>query len=611
MTQRKIIVPGIILTTIVSAFINEPLFTKGVYAYSWGYYIKLGYLSLFAVFLFICFIPAFIKNLYVRYQSANDTQKPWRLYALVTGGLAFFGITDFLPAYGVSLPFPPLGYIVVGIFATLMSYFILRYQLTDMKLIFGRTMGYIILTLILLLLYTSFFLVFSPSTWNTHILVLNAIFFIISLYVFSLCKDKTQHIVDEIFFKEKINFSELIVQFNSNLRDLRNPASLLIALFNFFENDLRIEASAVFILRKNEMRWRLYEQKRTANQPLYKEIDDFQSIDQYFVKNTNIIATDYFINRSAHMDEPIQQIIDLARQYNGALIMPLVHHAEFLGFILLGKKMSRETYFTRDVKALANLTVPFIIAWENANHYELLQQSNLLKSDFISIASHQLRTPITNLNWVLEMIVSEKKGALNEWQKKLLQDALGRMVLIKQLVDQLLRIVNFENGELKMHIVPHNLSILIQEMLKNIQPTLIKKNITLIYKLDDALPFVLTDQNCTKIIFNVLFENAIQYTPPQGTITIATHVLTQKGEKKMLITVQDTGIGIPENQRMDVFTQFFRAQNAFSLFPNGTGVDLFYTKKLIEALDGSIWFRSAEGKGATFYFTLPVVDKLL
>lgn len=618
--QDMVIYIGIFITSFFGLFINEPSFTRGVVKYSWGYYIYLGPLSMLSVVLFLIFVPLFIRNLYLKYKSAPLEQKRWHLLALVMGCLAFLAGIDFLPAYGFVFTFIPLGFILVGSFVTLMGYFMLRHHLSDLKIIFGRSVGYIVLTIFLFLIYTSFFIIFFPLGKSTGEIFFNSVFFIIGLYVVSFIKQKSQKVVDEIFFKEKIDYQELITEFNSDLRNLTDTKTFLKIFFTFVRENLRIQNSYIFIYSEKEKSWIIYDGNSEENEkPKQKDAPLDEDFKNYFSLNQKLIdARDYSYHPM--LDDTRRQILEILREYRGKILLPLMYRSSFCGLIIFGEKFSGENYTYKDTHSLINLATPVSIAWENAKLFENIQYSSKLKTDFVSIASHQLRTPLSGLRWSLQMLVNKELGPLNTDQDKLVKDMYSTSARMIEIVSQLLDVVHIEEDKSKTFIEIFKLQNVVGDVMREKSGLIREKNLEIEYKISKNIPDVSGNLEYTKTVISILVDNAIRYSRSRGKITLS--AISKDG--KVAVSVKDTGIGIPKIEQENIFNKFFRASNAQSLEPNGSGLGLFYAKTLIEKQGGEIWFRSParatdvisrqnssvakpagdENKGTVFYFTL-------
>lgn len=224
------------------------------------------------------------------------------------------------------------------------------------------------------------------------------------------------------------------------------------------------------------------------------------------------------------------------------------------------------------------------------------------KTEFVSIASHQLRTPLTIINWYIEMLETGNGLALSDKQKQYLSEierASRRMI---ELVNALLNVSRIDLGTFMVDIEPMDFAAAMDDVLKDLEPQIAQKKLRLAKKYDTALPQINADPKLLRMIFQNLLTNAVKYTPDKGTVTIG----LEKQADRVIITVTDTGLGIPEEQQSKIFQKFFRADNARMKEPDGNGLGLYIIKSLIEHSGGTIRFVSAENKGTTFFVSLPL-----
>ncbi len=248
-----------------------------------------------------------------------------------------------------------------------------------------------------------------------------------------------------------------------------------------------------------------------------------------------------------------------------------------------------------------------------------------VKSEFVSLASHQLRTPLATINWYAETLLSGKVPSVSERQKKYLHqiyDASRRMV---KLVHDLLNVSRLELGTFKLDPGPLRLPELIQEVIEEAKLSAKSQKITLAVHFKEKLPTLMIDRQLIQIVFQNLLMNAIKYTPSGGSVTIEASYYPEGYETKhtphdlpegpvVICAITDTGYGIPREAREKVFTKFFRADNVKDRGQDGTGLGLYIVKSLIALLKGSVWFvspghplfRARQRQGTTFYVAIPV-----
>ena len=228
-------------------------------------------------------------------------------------------------------------------------------------------------------------------------------------------------------------------------------------------------------------------------------------------------------------------------------------------------------------------------------------ENDKLKSDFISIASHQLRTPLSAINMYTSMLRDGLAGELNEQQLPYIQTILTSVERMNVLIDTLLNITRIEAGGI---IINHRLvqvDNLSREMFTEFIPAAQAKSIALTADLPDTMEPIYTDTLLIREICANLLSNAIKYTPEGGSVQFT---LTDT-PKELEWKVSDTGYGIPENDQKHIFLKFFRAENITNKDVSGTGLGLYLIKNIAESLGGELWFESTENVGSSFHFLLP------
>lgn len=227
-----------------------------------------------------------------------------------------------------------------------------------------------------------------------------------------------------------------------------------------------------------------------------------------------------------------------------------------------------------------------------------------LTSDFANITSHQLRTPLSGMKWLLELLQKSDTGNLNKKQKEFIEKIYASNERMIALVNDLLEVSRIEQGETKIYIQPTDLTTIIRSVIREKAVEIKKKRLQVAFTIEtEPFPVVNTEPNKIKQAINNLITNAVTYTPNDGKISIDLRVTVNM----LLCSISDTGVGIPKDQQSQVFTKFYRGSNVLQFETVGTGLGLYIAKSFIQASGGTIWFKSVPGKGTTFYFTLPIV----
>jgi len=229
------------------------------------------------------------------------------------------------------------------------------------------------------------------------------------------------------------------------------------------------------------------------------------------------------------------------------------------------------------------------------------------KTEFIAVASHQLRTPLTGIHWVFESLA---KKNLEASQKELVDKGLEASVKLSKIVNDLLDVSKIEEGRFGFQFENVNIIAFLEELIRDVGPSAQQFNIKFYFKKPTEQSIVLSvDAQKLSMAVSNLIDNAIKYNVPNGEITLG--VERVKDQPYVQISIKDTGIGIPADQINKLFTKFFRAENVSSAHPDGTGLGLYIAKNIIKRHGGEIWAESEINRGSTFYFTLPTDPKLI
>jgi signal transduction histidine kinase len=240
---------------------------------------------------------------------------------------------------------------------------------------------------------------------------------------------------------------------------------------------------------------------------------------------------------------------------------------------------------------------------ELARANQRLAELDVAKSDFVSVAAHQLRTPLTGIKWSYTALLDPETGPLSAEQKEIAEKGLASISNTIDLVNDLLNVAHIEEGKMKFDIKQQSILRIAKKALEGVQLVAEEKKIILSAKLPDESGFPDTDIDAEKMelaLANIL-DNAVKYTPIGGRIDFS--ISQEQGF--IIVAVQDSGIGIPKDQKNRVFSKFFRADNATSIQTSGTGLGLYMVKKIIDRHGGKIVVDSAEGKGTSFIISIP------
>jgi signal transduction histidine kinase len=261
----------------------------------------------------------------------------------------------------------------------------------------------------------------------------------------------------------------------------------------------------------------------------------------------------------------------------------------------VGVSLDNKLLLEENVRALKHL--------QDAN--AKMKQLDETKDEFISLASHQLRTPLTAVKGYISMVLDGDAGELNQMQRKLLDQAFVSSQRMVFLIADLLNISRLRTGKFVIEPSPTNLADVVQGEVEQLRETAQGRGLKLEYHKPASFPALMLDETKVRQVVMNFLDNAIYYTPAGGDIQI--HLRDKQQSVEFLVS--DNGIGVPKHEQQHLFSKFYRAGNARKARPDGTGLGLFMAKKVVVAQHGAVIFKSKEGHGSTFGFTL-AKDKL-
>lgn len=233
---------------------------------------------------------------------------------------------------------------------------------------------------------------------------------------------------------------------------------------------------------------------------------------------------------------------------------------------------------------------------------EKLEVLDRTKSEFVSLAAHQLRSPLVGMGWSLEVLLRETTGKITKKQKDYLDIVYNMNKRMIDLVSAFLNVTRVELGTFTIEPKPTKLKELTESIFSELSDQIKSKKLAIHKYYDKDLPAINVDPILIRIIFQNLFSNAVKYTPDKGTIELR----IEKQQSDVLLKISDTGYGIPKDQQSKIFTRLFRASNITEQEMQGTGLGLYLVKSIIDQSGGKIWFESKENHGTTFYVTIPL-----
>jgi two-component system phosphate regulon sensor histidine kinase PhoR len=273
---------------------------------------------------------------------------------------------------------------------------------------------------------------------------------------------------------------------------------------------------------------------------------------------------------------------------------------EVVGAVEVGRGLFLQAFVSPIKQAGAH---GFLVILQDLTQVRFLQT---VRRDFISNLSHELRTPLAAVRAVVETLAD---GAVDDpvLARQFLSGAEREMDTMTQMIEELLELSRIESGQVPLRMEPVSVRELISTPLERLQTLAEKGDLQITVEIDDALPMVVADATRMQQVVGNLLHNAIKFTPSGGHLNIRAYEQAEEGAApEVVVAVKDSGMGIPAEDLPRIFERFYKSDRARTRSQSGTGLGLAISRHIVEAHGGRIWVKSKEGRGSTFYFSIPI-----
>lgn len=505
------------------------------------------------------------------------------------------------------------------IFTASFAYGMIRHQLFDIRLIVARFVAYLLLLLFAGSMYgfvivaLSFFVAgVQPNL--VQALASTAIVGVLILFVQPL-KVFFNRITRAIFYQDAYDTKDVLDRLTSKLVRLTDTDILANTSMSILKDALKSEHLIMLLLDETKENGQRY---ISTGETKFKISNSLTA--ETLLHAPDMLVADALDNQSDRLHTKMQQA-------NIAAIARLETQGGVIGYCFFGYKTSGSAYSQRDIDLIRIACDELAVAIQNALRFEQIQDFNdtlqqriedatkelranniqlqrldEAKDEFVSMASHQLRTPLTSVKGYISMVLEGDVGKITAMQRKLLGEAFTSSERMVHLINDFLNVSRLQTGKFTLERRAVDLAKLVTQEVESLQTTAGARNLKLQYHAPSYFPILFLDEGKVRQVLMNFIDNAIYYSHEHSTITIELAIV----EGGAVLKVHDTGIGVPKSEQAHLFTKFFRATNARKQRPDGTGVGLFLTKKVITAHGGSILFESTEDEGSTFGFRLPI-----
>lgn len=581
-----------------------------------------GLYILYSIFISGFFIWSYINLLLRRHKSvgifrAQISYVFWGTFLASTLGM----ITNLImPTFGIFY-LNWAGQILSLIMVIFIAYAIVKHRLMDIKLILRRSFVYIFSVLAIVI--PAFpALYYLDKFFPQYIIYVSLAISVLAVLVFTPIKNYYYRVANKYFFSSLYDSGQVIAKLSDGLRSTLDVNEVYEIIAQTLIGSMRSKAAAVLNYQENKQQYVLqFNNGFILNrQRVFPSDQDLH--ENYITKSRPVVVEE--LKATAYQGH--KAIVDLLTGLGVAIVVPLNIKNETLGIITLGQKESGDMYNDEDLKTLEVVASQSAIAIKNAQLYdetkrfsqtlqaevdrqtkelkkanEELQRLDRAKSDFISIASHQLRTPLTAIKGFTSMILEGSYGALSDVLRDKLEKIFDSAERLIKLVNDLLDLSHMEGGKMEFNFAKVDFDAMVKSVVEELEPNAVKKNLKFSWKTPDKEFWVKADEQKLRQVVMNLIDNAIKYTQA-GSV----EVLLERQGDNIVMAVKDTGIGLRPGEAEHLFQKFVRGSEASHYHTEGAGVGLYVARQLIEAHNGEVWVESkGEGQGATFFIKLP------
>jgi len=516
----------------------------------------------------------------------------------------------------------PLSIIVL---ASGLSYAIAKHKLFDIRSAAVRTFAYIGSLVTLGCMYylaavSVSVIFFGNSSYSAIVTNPINVFLALGLaFIFQPVKQFFDKVTNSFFYRNRYRTEEFYSHLSEVLTTTNDLREMLSHAAHEIKKMLKTD-QAFFIVADGNERYTISGTSKHNSLPPH----DIHMLNVYIEQfGDETILTE-------HIEQEHRILKKMLISHKVELTMPLVRHGAIIGYLALGEQLSTG-YTARDVRVLKNVRDELIIAIQNAlsvqevkdinasleQRIEMatselrrsnarLQRLDETKDEFISMASHQLRTPLTSIKGYLSMMLEGDMGKITPMQKQVLDEAFSSSERMVHLIHDFLNVSRLQTGKFMLEMEDTDLAKLVGDEVESLTRVAKSRDITLEFSnVAGELRMNLDNTKIRQVVMNFI-DNAIYYSHPNTSIKIA----LSSSDDAIVFTVKDTGIGVPKNEQAQLFGKFYRASNARKQRPDGTGVGIYLAKKVIVAHKGEVLFESKVGKGSMFGFSLPTEKQL-
>lgn len=501
-------------------------------------------------------------------------------------------------------------------FVLCVGYAIARHGMFDIRMAAVRTLAYILSLLTMAGIYFGLAYIVSSvvlvvaSSADLSVSPLNMALALVLAFIFQPIKKFFDRITNAVFYRDRYNSDEFMARVGVALTSTTDIRTLLRRVGDEIASTLKAQHATFIVVREDALPLTT----GSADHAPRLKVAEVEELRELFTM-TEVYRRD--------SDDSHAKLDRWLKKRSFHVVVPL---GDSVGWLLLGEPKAG-AYASRDLRVLKAISSELMIAIQNSRSVQVVNELNAhlqqridaatrelrssneklrkldeTKDEFVSMASHQLRTPLTSIKGYISMLLEGDGGKITPQQGKLLNEAFTSSERMVRLIGDFLNVSRLQTGKFMIDAQPADLARVIGDEIKSMQLLAKSHGLTLHYDGPKSLPDVMIDEDKTRQVIMNFIDNAIYYSHTGSDIVVK--LSATRGH--VVLEVRDQGIGVPKKEQGQLFTKFFRAENARRQRPDGTGVGLFLAKRVIEAQGGEIIFHSRPGFGSVFGFKLPL-----
>jgi len=619
---KKLLTLSYISSFIFLILSRTDYFVSDVFRYTWGVHTQARLFHHIFLIDFFFFLFLTLKNFYRYYinkalTGLGKTQAKYVFLAFLI--LIIVGSTAYAPAYKIGIY--PFSFGSGLVFAIVLAYAIVAHRLMDIKLVARRSTVYLS-SILVIIIPAAAILYFIDRLYPQSTIAASLAALILGVSVFPAIRNFFYRLANKYFFSSLYDSGKVISSLTDKLRSTLEPYKI----YYFIADALKgaFHSKAVGLLTFNEK----------SDDYLVQYNDGFNLAGQQKFPNDRALQAKFARQNKVMVVEEIKKemvgdsavTIEMLTSLGVEILAPLNVKDKTIGLIALGAKESRDMYNDEDLRVLETVGAQAAISIENALLYEEtknftiklkqevekataelraaneeLKKLDQAKSDFISIASHQLRTPLSSIKGFVSMMLEGTYGEAQGQLRQKLEDVYDSNERLIKLVDALLDLSHMEGGKMEFNFTKVNFSEMLASVVEELKVQAEKKKLKFEFAKPKESYFVRADEQKLRQVVLNLIDNAIKYTE-KGEV----EVWLGRTDGFVEFSVKDTGLGMTQEEIANLFQKFVRGPNAPRLHAEGAGIGLYVAKLLMEAHKGQVRAESAgENKGSTFFVKLP------